>query len=804
MSNGQPEFEGRFGRYVLEQMGGSGDLLSRHHPYPAWTQAEWSELPAHQDLLEYWRIFRLHKFLILGGGLLGLLIALAFSMFQKPVYRAHTSITIQDLNENFMNLKEDPTSFNPVGPTESYFQTQIQILQSESVLERVVNKPAIAQALAQQETEERRFDWRKFLGIPQNPPRPDRQHLIEQTASQLSVRSSDQTRLVQVYFDARNPRLAADFANTLVNEFVEQSHQMRWESTERTGEWLAANLNGMKENLENSEAQLQAYARASGLLFSAKENVAEEKLRQIQADYSKAQVDRTDKQTRYETAITKPIDSLPETLDDPTIREYRLKLSALQQERAQLTSALTPAHYRVRQVQAQIDELRSALEAHRSNIVRRAAIEYQSSRRREELLARAFNQQAQLVSKQAEKIIHYDTLKHEVDTSRQLYDALRQRVKQASLAAAMRASNILIVDAAKPPLLPYRPNYPLNFALGLLIGTFFGTGLTIVRERFNRSIAAPAVTPAYLNLPELGAIPLAESPSHLRGLFSSGHRSHGNTVRLPARGNGENELCKVSLSKGATERPELLMMAEAFRATLTSILLPSLGARPPHVIVLTSPGPGAGKTTVTSNLGIVMAEIGRRVLLVDGDLRSPKLHDVFQLSNSWGLCDVLRSSNPIGECGLLQIVRHTDVPGLDLLPGGTTRESPSHLLYSPRVAELLRRVGEEYDLVLVDSPPMMQLADARVLGRIADGVVLVIRSGHTTPGLAQLAVRRFAEDGTRVLGTVLNSWDPKSSGGTEYTYSYQEYAQQYHSKPGNQPTSLGSDGRRYVTQLGKP
>ena len=250
--------------------------------------------------------------------------------------------------------------------------------------------------------------------------------------------------------------------------------------------------------------------------------------------------------------------------------------------------------------------------------------------------------------------------------------------------------------------------------------------------------------------------------------------------------------------------PELLMMAEAFRATLTSILLPSLGARPPHVIVLTSPGPGAGKTTVTSNLGIVMAEIGRRVLLVDGDLRSPKLHDVFQLSNSWGLCDVLRSSNPIGECGLLQIVRHTDVPGLDLLPGGTTRESPSHLLYSPRVAELLRRVGEEYDLVLVDSPPMMQLADARVLGRIADGVVLVIRSGHTTPGLAQLAVRRFAEDGTRVLGTVLNSWDPKSSGGTEYTYSYQEYAQQYQSKPGNQPTSLGSDGRRYVTQLGKP
>jgi polysaccharide biosynthesis transport protein len=783
MGNEQPEFENRFSRRSIESTRVSADLHPRYYVVsPDRTQTELGELPASQDLLEYWRIFRLHKLLILLGVLLGLLIALAFSMVQRPVYRARTSITIQDLNENFLNLKEDPTSFNQVGPTEAYFETQVQILQSESLLERVMDKPVIAQVLAQQETESRWLDWRKYVGLPETPARRDRQQLIERTASQLTVRSSDQTRLVQVYFEARDPRLAADFANTLVNEFVEQSHQMRWESTQRTAEWLALHLNEMKVNLENSEAQLQAYARASGLLFSEKENVADEKLRQIQGEYSKAEADRVEKQAKYETAITKPLESLPETLDDPTLREYGLKLSALRQEKAQLTSALTPAHYRVLQVQAQIDELRSALEAHRANIVRRAANEYQSARRREELLARAYGQQAQLVSTQAEKAIHYDTLKHEVDASRQLYDALLQRVKHAGLASAMRASNILVVDAAKPPLLPYRPNYPLNSALGLLIGTFFGTGLSILRERFNRRIAAPGVAPAYLNLPELGAIPLTETSSHVRGLFSARNKSQVATLRLTGKANGENQLCKASLGKETIGRSELVMMADAFRATLTSILLPSLGAVPPRVIVFTSPRPGAGKTTVTSNLGIVMAEIGRRVLLVDGDLRSPKLHEVFQLSNSWGLCDVLRSSNPIDKCGLLQIVRHTDVPGLDLLSSGTTRESPSQLLYSPRVAELLRRMGEEYDLVLVDSPPMMQLADARVLGRIADGVVLVIRSGHTTLGLAQLAVQRFAEDGTRVLGTVLNSWDPRFSEGTDYTCSYQDYAQQYHSQ----------------------
>jgi polysaccharide biosynthesis transport protein len=784
MSNEQTEFKSRFSRHSI--MRGEADLFPRRYVSPVWTQSEWGEPQASQDLLDYWRIFRLQKFLILRCILLGLLIALTFSICQRPVYRAHTSITIQDMNENFMNLKEDPTAINQGERTESYFQTQVQILQSESLLKRVMNKPLIAESLARTETKSRRIAWRKYLGLTEMPVgRESQQQLLEQIASQLSVRSSGETHLVQVYFEARNPRLAADFANTLVNEFVGQSHEMRWESTQRTAEWLATYLNSMKVNLENAEAQLQGYARVSGLLPSEKRNFAEEKLLQLQNEYAKAQVNRSEKQAKYETAITKPIESLPEALDDATLREYGLRLSQLRQQRAQLTSALTPAHHKVIEIQAQIDELRAALDTHRANIVRRTANEYQRARRDEELLARECEQQARLVSNQAQKAIHYDTLKHEVDSSRQLYDALQQRVKQASLAAAMRASNILVVDAANAPLLPYRPNYPLNSALGLLMGTLLGAGVSVLRERLNRHIAAPGMAPAYLNLPELGTIPLAESSSasFVRELFLRPNKFNVTSLPLGGNRNGENQLCKVSLNKGATQSSELAMMAEAFRATLASILLPNFGTLPPRVIVLTSPTPGAGKTTVASNLGIVMAEIGRSVLLIDGDLRRPKLHDVFQFSNSWGLCDVLRSTNPISSCGLLQIVRHTDVPGLDLLPSGTIRERPSHLLYSPRVVELLRRLGEEYDLVLVDSPPMMQLADARVLGRIADGVVLVIRSGHTTLGLAQLAVQRFAEDGTRVVGTVLNSWDPRGSEGTDYACSYREYAYQYHSQP---------------------
>jgi succinoglycan biosynthesis transport protein ExoP len=752
------------------------DYRSRYSLHSDCVWGTLSELPSSGDVLDYWHILWLKKFAILRFAVFGLVLALCFSLFQRPVYRARTSIAIQDLNENFLNLKEDPTAINPAGPAESYFQTQVQILHSESLLQRVIERPAISQALGQEQVRGRSFPWREYLGLAEPIPSVNPQRAVDNVASRLSVRSFGETRLVQVFFESGDPKFAADFANTLVKEFVEQSHQMRWESTQRTAEWLTGHLNEMKRNLENGEGQLQSYARDSGLMFSETRNVEEDKLRQLQEEYSKAQVERAQKQAKYETAISKPLESLPEALDDPTVRDLGLKLAELQQQKAQLTSALTPAHYRVRQAQAQIDELTSALEAQRKRMAQRTANEYRSAQRHEQLLAGAYEKQVKTVSKQAEKAIHYDTLKHEVDTSRQLYDALVQRVKQAGIAAAMRASNILVVDKAKAPLLPFRPNIPLNCTLGFLIGAFSGVGVSILRERLNRHIVSPGVAPAYLNLPELGAIPLIAIPgSRIRGFLSARGDSVNSISFLPAEENG-GRVVNVGSAEGAADRAELFMVAEAFRATITSLLLPAFeGSSTPRLIVLSSPGRGAGKTTVTCNLGLAMAQIGRRVLLVDADLRRPTLHEGLKVSNSWGLCDLLCSNDPINQIGVSGLVRHTDVQGLDVLPSGRMQKDPTHLLYSARVVELFERLRREYDVVLVDTAPMMLLADARMLGRIADGAVLVLRAGHTTLAQAQVAVQRLAEDGTRVLGTVLNGWDPNTASGTDYADSYSEY-----------------------------
>ena len=221
----------------------------------------------------------------------------------------------------------------------------------------------------------------------------------------------------------------------------------------------------------------------------------------------------------------------------------------------------------------------------------------------------------------------------------------------------------------------------------------------------------------------------------------------------------------------ATWKRKPSLIAECARTTLTSILLPNQDAELPHVVVLTSPSLGDGKTTVACNLSTAVAEIGRKVLLIDGDLRRPRLHKVFGVPNTWGLSDLLWRDTPLETTPISQMLHPTEVSWLCLLPAGSCGVPPTNLFYSPRMSRLMARLRREFEMIMIDAPPMIHLADARVLGRLADGVILVVRAGQTTTESARSAIQRFAEDGTRVIGTVLNSWDPRTTG----TYGYGTY-----------------------------
>jgi polysaccharide biosynthesis transport protein len=733
-----------------------GQLVPSSYTPAKWVPAEVIDDNPSFSLLDYWEGIRRYKLMILAFVAMGAIGGLILSFLQTPMYRAHTSLEVEDLNENFQNLKDtDPTAQIP--SAESYFQTQVKILQSREMIELVIDKLNLMQSMARH-----KHFWSGWIHDNAEPnPALQREQVVDGIQKNLTVQAWGESRTAEIFYQSPDPKLASDVANTLVQTFIDESREIRWNSTQNTAEWLTGHLKELQKSLDSSQAKLQDFARSTGIMLSsdkqdvAGHNISEDKLKQIQDELSRAQGDRTQKQADYETIKNMPVESLSPTLNNPTLQSYLVKMGDLKSQLANLSATYTPEHYKVLQVQAQIADLQKSIDAERAGILRHTQEDYQSAKRREDMLTTAYTEQARTVSDMAGKTIQYQNLQHDVDTNRELYDALLLRIKQAGLAAAMRSSNVVVVDQAKPPVLPFRPNFPMNTALGLVTGLFVGVGFVLMRDRFNRNIESPGLSPAYLRLPELGVIPAARLASRRIAWLPA-------STRVPLQLKGADAASR-----------EHANLAEAYRATLTSILLPTLHGQGPRVLVLTSPEAGAGKTTVTSNLGMATAEIGRRVLLIDADLRRPRLHRLFEIPNSFGLTDILRITTPLEEIPVNQLVRQTKIPGLCLVPSGPTTDGLTSLLYSPRLTEFLERVAKEFDLVLIDAPPMLYFADARVLGRHSDGVILVLRSGQTKRDAAILARQRFDEDGTCVLGTILNSWDLKNPR-SPYAYAYND------------------------------
>jgi capsular exopolysaccharide synthesis family protein len=445
-------------------------------------------------------------------------------------------------------------------------------------------------------------------------------------------------------------------------------------------------------------------------------------------------------------------DTLPEVLDDDAMKGYQKDLTELRRQLSDLTSMYTPEHPKVQKLQAQIATLQNALDKKRANVLSRIRNEYDSARRREALLSSDYANQTGFMSKQADKITQYITLKREVDTTRQLYDSMFQKAKEAGMASSMRTSDIHVVEPAIPPPLPYKPNAPLNTAFGLFSGLCAGLGLILARTRGDNKIQEPGDISFHLNVPELGVVPSSTAKTcQPAGLLSDGS--------IGSLGSGRLELTSWN--------HRLSTLAESYRVILTSILFSEAHGAVPRVIVLTSANPGEGKTTVTSNLAIALAQANRRVLLVDGDMRKPRLHDIFELDNSIGFSDALA-----GKAALS--IQETKIPNLSVLTSGQSADTS--LLFTPQVRQMLRRLRDGFDTILIDTPPMLQMPDARILGRYADAMVLVVAQDTLKDSLS-LARQRLAEDGSHLLGTILNNWNPKTS--TSGYARYQSYFKGY-------------------------
>jgi succinoglycan biosynthesis transport protein ExoP len=729
-------------------------------------------------LLEYWRILNRRKGTLILITSIGAVMGFLATLPQTPIYQAHTSLEIVGLNQNFLNMKEaNPLDEGGASSNTVDIQTQVKILQSDSLKDQVLGKLKVPATTG---VESGRVSvWRKALNLPDAEPVDARQQAIAYAKKNYKVRASGQTRIIDVTVDSLSPQVAAEFANVLANEFIDQSLEARWKTTERTGQFLTRQIDDMRVRLEQSEDKLQQYARMAGLLFTEdKNNVSEQRLTQVQMALSAAQAERISKQSRWEMANSSSPEALPDILNDLTLRDYQTKLTELHRQVAEQRSTYTAENTKVKRIEAQIAPVQAAQDRERGDILKRIRNEYDEALRKEKLLAADYAAQRGVVTGEGEKAIQYNILKREVDSNRQLYDAMLQQLKQASLASALRASNIRVVDPAEPPKRPYKPDVLLGSGLGLMSGIFFGAAFLVMRERSDRSIQEPGETGMYLDLPELGVIPSDTLGPRLRVRMVTGKNAAApkeSPLQLQAQELPEELPQRVEL---VTWQRKPSMVAESFRAALVSILFSGENGNRPRTLVVTSCSPSEGKSTVASNLGIAVAEVNQKVLLIDADMRKPRLHDIFNLKNDHGLSDLLQSQE--SPAVLPQgIIQETNVANLYVLPSGKSTPAATSLLYSSRMPELLKALRNEFETIIVDTPPMLQIPDARVVGRMVDRVIIVVRAGKTTRDAVMAANQKFAEDGTRVLGTILNDWNPKNSPGGYYGY-YNGYYNSYY------------------------
>jgi capsular exopolysaccharide synthesis family protein len=499
-----------------------------------------------------------------------------------------------------------------------------------------------------------------------------------------------------------------------------------------------------------------------------KQNITTAKLDELNKALTAAESERMDKESVYRLVQAGDADTIASAagaLDAAgagnqsggLLESLRTKEADLKIQAAELSTQFGPSYPKLAQLENQLKEIDAQLLAETKKVGGKIRGQYMAALQRENMLHDALEKQKQEANKLNESAIEYSLLKRDLDTNRQLYEGLLEKLKEAGVSAGLRSNNFRIVDVARVPTAPVEPNIPRNLAFAFMLGLTSGVGLAFLLEGLDSTVRTTEQAQMISGLPPLGMIPLGSRTA----------REGANPKRLV-----------IATSKEAVElitqvRPQS-QMAESYRALRTSLLLSNLGA-PPKVIMVTSALPQEGKTTTSINCAVVLAQKGIRVLLIDADLRRPSIHKTLGMGPRSGLSNVLTGSATLQQA----ITRSPTLPNLDVLPAGTPPPNPAELLASSNMRDVLQELRGQYDHIVVDTPPTLSVTDAVVLSPRADAIVLVIRSGQTTKQALRRSRDILMQVNAKVSGVLLNAVD-LSSPDYYYYYEYQgKYARYY-------------------------
>ncbi len=687
--------------------------------------------PEHNLVRELMQVLQKRRLIILSVVLTIVALTAVISLRMKKTYEAAGRIVINrevhesySINDSAATVEDWDYSLE--------LDTQVKIIQSDAVIQK---------SLA-------RLAGRSAPGAPAGAAPGTETRAVEAFRSGLKISVLPKTRMIEVRYSSANPNTAANAVNAVIDTYIEENVEARYESVMQASDFLAKQLSDLKVRVETSQEKLVEYQKQSGIVgIDDKQNIVIARLDELNRELTAAEADRIQKEARYRLAKTGQASLLQ---SDDLLTRLRSQQSELRNRDAQLRTQFGAAYPKVAETENQLRDLDGQIRATEEKIFAKIRTEYEAAAQRESLLRGSLEQQKAQANQLNEKSVQYMILKRDADSNRQLYEGLLQKLKEAGVSAGLKSSNVRVVDRALVPLRPAKPNILRNLLLSLLLGLAGGIACALIVESLDNTIRTPEQIEGAVMLPTLGTIP--------RSTMVGGEMRKSLMGRKPAAP-------KASMLALVTHSRPRSNVAEAYRALRTSILLSSAGA-PPKVIVFTSALPQEGKTSTCLNFACVLAQQGSRVLLVDCDLRRPALHRAISLPDQRGGMTTLLSGHSRVDDVLLAV---PGVVGLNYIAAGPTSPRPADLLGSPEMQRLLGKWRGEYDHIILDTPPVLSVTDAVVVSVMADSVLLVVRAGQTRKEAVRRARELLVHVAAPVTGVVLNDVDASDP---YYSYYY--------------------------------
>ncbi|MDA8326906.1 MAG: polysaccharide biosynthesis tyrosine autokinase [Nitrospiraceae bacterium] len=690
-------------------------------------------------LRDYVHILLRRRWIMISFFLFVVVTVTVFTFAMRPLYTGTVTIKIDRADPNILTFKEmmETTSQDD----KDYYQTQYSILKSRNLAARVIKRLSLDHDGDLIQDKEVRAAYRGVAegdGLVMSA-------LINAFLKRVEVNPEPDSQLVKVSFTDHDPVLARDAANAIAGAYTDYNVESKFQAGERARAWLQEQIEIMKARLEGSEQSLNKYTADNEILYiesrdNEKQSLIDGELESTSKFMASAVADRIDRQSRY--LETKDGGNNPDVLDNLLVQNLKAQYSGLIGRYNSLLKTYKPNYPMMKRLKNEIASMEASIAKEEAEVRKGIKADYLASLEKESEITKVFNGEKKSAVDYQRKMVQYQILKREVDTNQELYQSLLQRMKEIGVSATMTSTNAQVLDRAELPRRPSSPNKRANLALALALGLFGGSGAAFFADYLDNTVKDTSEIERRMRLAPLGIIPYEKKIEKQQAALAI----------------GEN-------GKGA--------LAEAFRSLGTFILF-SCSPRPPKTILITSPGEHEGKTTVACNTVIALAKYLGKGIIIDADLRKAHVHKAFGVENGPGLSNYLSGNLEFQDEGF---IRKTPVENLDMILAGPVPPDPSALLGSERMKELLNRLSGIYNFVIIDSAPMLGMADSIVLSSFVDGVIMVVMSGQTTRSALKETKRVFDYVNAKVLGVIMNGI---RSGDMHYGYYSYYYGSSYY------------------------